>query len=694
MKKIMLSTKANTLVSLAPLLKKASVDKYFITTEKEWISSKINIVDLIKKRFNKKKIIVRSSALCEDSKKISNAGTFNSILNVDSSNKKDILNAVTKVIRSYQTKNSSHPNNQILVQEQTINILLSGTILTSTYDRAPYFVINYSNSKDTSIVTSGKESKSIKILRSTKLKDIPILFRQLKEVICEIERIISPNIPLDIEFAIKKNKKIVIFQVRPLVIKKSLFLDNKKILELIRHLKNKFGRLSRERKHIPGKITYFSDMTDWNPSEMIGDSPKPLAYSLYDYLITRNIWHKAKATLGYSNVNPAKLVFLFGNKPYVDIRSNFNAFIPAQIPNKLKNKLISFFLKKLQNNPHLQDKVEFEILYTCYDFSFNIRVKELLKEGFKKKEVQILKRELIKITNDLLKSDLIDQDLKINNKMDCYRKNIKERLHSSKLKNSLKLLYLCKNYGTLQFARITRLSFIGNCLLKSLVKENIITFNQYNKFNSSIDTVLTEFTHDVSLLIQNKISKKNFLNRYGHLRPGTYDLTISRYDHNPQYFSNLTDKMESFPKNKFELASEKHKKITRLLKNHKIKIDSKSLFKFIKKSIKAREYSKFLFTKRLSDSLELISQTGNDLGFSKNDLSYLELCNLKKALKMNKDEIKKYWKSIILKNKQKYKINSYLSLPPILFSKKDFNVVTHYKAKPNYITNRKCGPRI
>ena len=28
-------------------------------------------------------------------------------------------------------------------------------------------------------------------------------------------------------------------------------------------------------------------------------------------------------------------------------------------------------------------------------------------------------------------------------------------------------------------------------------------------------------------------------------------------------------------------------------------------------------------------------------------------------------------------------------MPPILFSKKDFNVVTHYKAKPNYITNKK-----
>ena len=47
---------------------------------------------------------------------------------------------------------------------------------------------------------------------------------------------------------------------------------------------------------------------------------------------------------------------------------------------KLKKKLVDFYLKKLINNPHLHDKVEFEILFTCYDFSLPDRLKELNNE--------------------------------------------------------------------------------------------------------------------------------------------------------------------------------------------------------------------------------------------------------------------------------------------------------------------------
>ena len=31
-------------------------------------------------------------------------------------------------------------------------------------------------------------------------------------------------------------------------------------------------------------------MADWNPAEMIGSTPKPLAISLYSELITNDVW--------------------------------------------------------------------------------------------------------------------------------------------------------------------------------------------------------------------------------------------------------------------------------------------------------------------------------------------------------------------------------------------------------------------
>ena len=39
-------------------------------------------------------------------------------------------------------------------------------------------------------------------------------------------------------------------------------------------------------------------MTDWNPAEIIGTNPKPLALSLYKYLITDENWSLSKKKNG------------------------------------------------------------------------------------------------------------------------------------------------------------------------------------------------------------------------------------------------------------------------------------------------------------------------------------------------------------------------------------------------------------
>jgi hypothetical protein len=503
-------------------------------------------------------------------------------------------------------------------------------------------------------------------------------------------------IPLDIEFAVKKDKKIVIFQTRPLVINSKIIPNEKEIYKTIRSLRAKFRRLSKQRKHITGSFTYFTDMTDWNPAEKIGSSPNTLAYSLYDYLITRSVWHKAKAGLGYTNVNPAKLVHLFGNKPYVDVRSNFNAFIPSRVPLRLKKKLMCFFMKKLRENPHLQDKVEFEILYTCFDFSIESRFNELLKEGFNLKDIRILKKILVELNNNLLKDDPLETDFKINEEMEKDRervsclKNVSAR---EKINNGLKLLKICKNKGTLQFARITRLAFISNCLLRSLITQKIITQDEYDSFYSSINTVLTDFTKDVSLYFAKKISSKIFLQKYGHLRPGTYDITVSRYDKTPYYF--FQNSICYFPNKSRLLINEnnenKQKKISILLKKEGIKIDVKNLFKIMKKALQLRENSKFLFTKCLSDALEMIAEGTSELGFSRYEVSFLSLRELKKALTKGDKEMTKYLRNQVEASRKKYQLNSNLSLPPILFSEKDFNIISYYKAEPNYITSQKIG---
>ena len=43
-------------------------------------------------------------------------------------------------------------------------------------------------------------------------------------------------------------------------------------------------------------------MPDWNPAEMIGIRPRPLALSLYQNLITDSTWAYQRDNYGYRNV--------------------------------------------------------------------------------------------------------------------------------------------------------------------------------------------------------------------------------------------------------------------------------------------------------------------------------------------------------------------------------------------------------
>ena len=45
-------------------------------------------------------------------------------------------------------------------------------------------------------------------------------------------------------------------------------------------------------------------MSDWNPVEMLGSTPKPLGISLYQELITDNIWAQQRFNYGYKNLYP------------------------------------------------------------------------------------------------------------------------------------------------------------------------------------------------------------------------------------------------------------------------------------------------------------------------------------------------------------------------------------------------------
>ena len=134
--------------------------------------------------------------------------------------------------------------------------------------------------------------------------------------------------------------------------------------------------------NLHGERTIYGIMPDWNPAEIIGISPRPLAFSLYRQLITNEIWPMSRIQLGYKDVGYHPGLISFTGKPYVDVRMSLNTFLPQEIEENTANKLVNYYTNKLINNPQSHDKIEFEIAYTSYKFGFDKEAKQFDDEPF------------------------------------------------------------------------------------------------------------------------------------------------------------------------------------------------------------------------------------------------------------------------------------------------------------------------
>ena len=57
---------------------------------------------------------------------------------------------------------------------------------------------------------------------------------------------------------------------------------------------------------------------------------------------------------------------IFAGHPYIDVRNSLNSLLPKNLKHSTNNKLINYYIKMLNKNPYLHDKVEFSIIHSCY----------------------------------------------------------------------------------------------------------------------------------------------------------------------------------------------------------------------------------------------------------------------------------------------------------------------------------------
>ncbi len=681
-------TKAQNLKNLQTKLKKAKILPLVLTSLEELILNEEKILSDIQ-ALKVNKLIIRSSSLSEDSMKNSNAGAFLSLANIDVNSKDELLKALYKVANSMPSK-----SDEILIQPMLENITLCGVGFSVDKDNfSPYFCLQYDENGSNNSITDGS-SKSAKTYYHYRehldFKDIKL--QKIIELIKELESLYDCCF-LDVEFAFafKDNKEeLFCLQVRPLVMQEKENLFNALPKEALQRFYKRFISLQNLRPRVLGEKALFGVMPDWNPAEIIGLRPKRLAFSLYKEIITDNIWAYQRDNYGYRDLRSHPLIHSFLGIPYVDVRLSFNSFIPKKLDENIAQKLVNFYLDKLNKNHELHDKIEFDIVYSCYDFNSSKKLQELLNHGFNENELKRLEFSLLELTNKIInpQSGLYLKDIK-----KAYR--LKERYDGiidsnfSLIDKIYWLIEECKRYGTLPFAGVARAAFVAMQLLNSLVEINFISKEEKNDFLNSLNTVSKNLSKQTNNL--NSCTKNQFLIEFGHLRAGTYNILSPRYDENFELYFEINEKDNNvcLENKAFILPEEKMKALNTLLKEHGLEISACDFFDFLKQSIEGRELLKFEFTRLLSKAIVYIEELGKYYDIKKEDLAHLDIksiLNLYSSLySINPRE---QFLEEIARNKKEYKLTQAIKLPSLLCNAEEIFSFYNHSIIPNFITQK------
>jgi glutamine kinase len=680
--------KAKTLQLLSPVINIFYIPKFISTSVISFKECREEFLTEAKKVF-KGNVIVRSSAADEDGTAMTLAGEYDSVLNINSNNTEELIFAVSKVIASYEKKRDLLPGDEVIIQEMVLNTTMSGVIFTHDLNTgAPYYVINYDDqSGTTDTVTSGNgeyANRTLYIHRNSIDKLKSERFIKLLQAVQELERIMDSKF-LDIEFALDANLTPYLLQVRAITTQPNW---NRAVSKRIDTTLQGVQSFVIERfKRVPGvygEVTVLGQMPDWNPVEMIGRAPRALAASIYQTLITDHAWRTARAIMGYKIPTGQPLMVMLAGQPFIDTRLSFNSYLPSTISPVIAEKLVDHWIKQLAKNPALHDKVEFEVAITTYSFDFDEKMEQLIGTCLTSSEKAEFKQAHLQQTMSLVKGEGQGSLSDALEKIEQLRK--KQNASSS----LFAMVDDCIHLGTVPFSILARHGFIAKTILISLQKLGIITQNELNQILASMHTVASELVEDMHSLQLGKLSTAYFMKKFGHLRPGTYDIMSHRYDQMVNLSTGSPQERPQQQPKPFLFSAIQQQQINSLLKESFDDFNADKLLNYIHEATVGREYGKFVFTRSVSDILELIAKFAEDNDLSRDEISHVPLDTILNIVKNSGEgTVEERLRETSKQELEKYDISVAVRLPQLLADQAGVHIVPFQVSHPNFITHKK-----
>jgi hypothetical protein len=682
---------------------------HFLTLHtRQWSGSeRQEVLRRIRNTFSDNTVIVRSSASSEDGNVTSHAGAFLSVPNVSASDREHLQAVIDDVIASYTKRcipsDDDGADDQVIIQRMIERVSLSGVLFTQDPSTgAPYYVINYDDQTgSTDAVTSGTSyhNRTLYVYRDAVEQLSSPRFARLLRAVQEIEALVDST-SLDIEFALDHEWNVEIFQVRRITTPPASGHDLPgQIGDALSRVSTVLrDRCSRGEQYADGNLLgrIFGGMPDWNPAEMIGTTPLPLAYSLYRKLITERAWRVARGRMGYKQRSGVELMVSLAGQPYIDVAESFHSYLPAVLPDEIGAKLVRAWLGRLRHNHHLHDKIEFDVAVTVLTPDFSRRAEHQFPDALTATELDIFKRSLRTMTNRLLRGEVasIDDQRRLIDRLARHRHALVHRSAKPSLDAVSTLLDDAIEHGTIPFAILARHGFIATSFLMSLASEGALSQERVDTFLRTIPTVAGELINDLRRVACGEIAEEAVIDKYGHLRPGTYDILSLRYDRRKEMLRWMPSEPDHAPPvAPFELTRAESRAIEALLSASGLAISVDALFTYITQAIQGREYAKFVFTHNVSDALEILAAWGHDHGLSRQQLSYLDITDI-----LNRDPHDAALPSDLQersdRGRRQHAVTHSLRLPFLITRLSDLVIVPLQIAAPNYVTRKRVKGQI
>ncbi|MGI5239070.1 PEP-utilizing enzyme [Dactylosporangium sp. CA-139066] len=685
-------TKAETLARLAPLLRCSRVLPMVYFRADAWSADRADQVErVLAQPWASGRMVVRSSAILEDSFAGSQAGRFHTELGVHG--REALMAAVERVLASY---GEPSPEDQVLIQPELTEVTASGVACSCEPSTgSPYRVINWSEGSSTRAVTNGSAGirtwYGVGYEAHTRPSD-----GRLRDVLALLAEVVAltGHDRCEIEFGFGRDGLLYLFQARPLVVGESVVdaAEHRRLLRRVAaDLAAATGRAQgprRAERRILGEPAIFGVMPDWNPAELIGVRPRALAASLYRLLITDRSWARARARYGYRDLTGIPLMVDFAGLPYVDVRASFTSLIPADLDDDLAARLVSHYLRRLAEAPHLHDKVEFRIVLSCNTPGLASRLRELGDAGFAAAERAALRDSLTRLTNALVGGRAWREDLlRVARLAD--QAPSPGPPENDDLRALAAALRRCVIFGARPFAGLARAGFVAMELLNALVSAGVLSDADSAALLASLNTVAARIGHDFAAL-----DRAEFLRRYGHLRPGTYDILSSRYDEEPErYFAWSSRRPRPSTPVSFRPDPRQLREIDRLLHASGFTVDAAGLLGFVAEAVRGREEAKFVFTGVLSEALVRIRRLGENLGLSAEEMSHVPIADVL-ALGGDQDRDRAALRAAANRGLAEHNAACAIFLPPIIRTPDEVYAFEVPESVPNFVTRRRVLGRV